>query len=162
RRRHERRGPLARAVGPRAGVGRAGGGSAGGARPPPASGCATPIVAPRAPRVAAAAFRARATPARAGVGERPGADPRPSALPPPRGPGRRRGAGGPGPAALRGGAVGAGGTPFLAVDVGVCGAPPLMSARLARVRDACALGAPFADALDALAARAPPLRPVAD
>lgn len=63
---------------------------------------------------------------------------------------------------LLGVAVGAGCTPYLAVEVAVRWAPPLMSARLARVRDACALGATFADALDDLAARAPPLRPVAD
>jgi len=63
---------------------------------------------------------------------------------------------------LLGMAVGAGCTPYLAVEVAVRWAPPLMSARLARVRDACALGATFADALDDLAARAPPLRPVAD
>jgi len=63
---------------------------------------------------------------------------------------------------LLGVAVGAGCTPYLAVDIAVRWTPPLMSARLAGVRDACALGATFADALDDLAARAPPLRPVAD
>jgi hypothetical protein len=63
---------------------------------------------------------------------------------------------------LLGVAVGAGCTPYLAVDMAVRWAPPLVSARLASVRDACALGATFADALDDLAARAPPLRPVAD
>jgi tight adherence protein C len=41
-------------------------------------------------------------------------------------------------------------------------APPVASARLASVHDACALGATFADALDDLAARAPPFRAVAD
>jgi tight adherence protein C len=37
-----------------------------------------------------------------------------------------------------------------------------MAERLADVRAACALGAPFADALDDLATRAPRLRPLAD
>lgn len=63
---------------------------------------------------------------------------------------------------LLGVAVGAGCTPYLAVDTTARWAPPLMSNRLAGVRDACALGATFADALDDLAARAPLLRPVAD
>lgn len=63
---------------------------------------------------------------------------------------------------LLGVAVGAGCTPYLAVDMAARWAPPLMCARLSSVRDACALGATFADALDDLAARAPPLRPVAD
>lgn len=63
---------------------------------------------------------------------------------------------------LLGVAVGAGCTPYLAVDMAVRWSPPLVAARLASVRDACALGATFADALDDLAARAPPLRPVAD
>lgn len=63
---------------------------------------------------------------------------------------------------LLGVAVGAGCTPYLAVDTAVRWAPPLMSNRFAGVRDACALGATFADALDDLAARSPPLRPVAD
>lgn len=62
---------------------------------------------------------------------------------------------------LLGVAVGAGCTPYLAVDAAARWAPPLMSVRLAGVRDACALGATFADALDDLAARAPALRPVA-
>jgi tight adherence protein C len=63
---------------------------------------------------------------------------------------------------LLGVAVSAGCTPYLAVDMAVRWAPPLTAARLASVRDACALGATFADALDDLAARAPPLRAVAD
>jgi tight adherence protein C len=63
---------------------------------------------------------------------------------------------------LLGVAVGAGCTPYLAVDTALRWAPPVASARLASVRDACALGATFADALDDLAARAPPLRAVAD
>ena len=63
---------------------------------------------------------------------------------------------------LLGVAVGAGCTPYLAVEIAARWVPPLMSARLASVRDACALGATFADALDDLAARAPPLRPVAE
>jgi tight adherence protein C len=63
---------------------------------------------------------------------------------------------------LLGVAVGAGCTPYLAVDTAVRWAPPAMAARLGGAREACALGAAFADALDDLAARAPPLRPLAD
>ena len=63
---------------------------------------------------------------------------------------------------LLGVAVGAGCTPYLAVDVAARWAPPAMAARLAGVQDACALGGTFADALDDLAARSPPLRPLAD
>jgi tight adherence protein C len=63
---------------------------------------------------------------------------------------------------LLGVAVGAGCTPYLAVDMASRWAPPAMAARLAAVQDACALGATFADALEDLAARAPPLRPLAD
>jgi tight adherence protein C len=63
---------------------------------------------------------------------------------------------------LLGVAVGAGCTPYLAVDTAVRWAPPAMAARLAGARAACALGATFAGALDDLAARAPPLRALAD
>jgi tight adherence protein C len=63
---------------------------------------------------------------------------------------------------LLGVAVGAGCTPYLAVDMAARWAPPGMAARLAGVQHACALGATFADALDDLAGRAPPLRPLAD
>ena len=63
---------------------------------------------------------------------------------------------------LLGVAVGAGCTPYLAVDMAVRWAAPLMAARLASVRDACALGATFADALDDVAARAPPMRALVD
>jgi tight adherence protein C len=63
---------------------------------------------------------------------------------------------------LLGVAVGAGCTPYLAVDMAARWAPPGMAARLAGVQDACALGATFAEALDDVAARAPPLRPLAD
>ena len=63
---------------------------------------------------------------------------------------------------LLGVAVGAGCTPYLAVDMAARWAPPGMASRLSGVQDACALGATFADALDDLAARAPPLRPLAD
>jgi tight adherence protein C len=63
---------------------------------------------------------------------------------------------------LLGVAVGAGCTPYLAVDMAARWAPPAMASRLAGVREACALGATFADALDDLAARAPPMRPLAD
>jgi hypothetical protein len=63
---------------------------------------------------------------------------------------------------LLGVAVGAGCTPYLAVDMAVRWAPPAMAARLAGARAACALGATFAGALDDLAARSPPLAPLAD
>jgi tight adherence protein C len=63
---------------------------------------------------------------------------------------------------LLGVAVGAGCTPYLAVDMAARWAPPGMASRLSGVQDACALGATFADALDDLAARAPPLRPLAE
>jgi pilus assembly protein TadC len=63
---------------------------------------------------------------------------------------------------LLGVAVGAGCTPYLAVDMAARWAPPGMAARLAGVQDACALGATFAEALDDVAARSPPLRPLAD
>ncbi len=63
---------------------------------------------------------------------------------------------------LLGVAVGAGCTPYLAVDMAARWAPPGMAARLAGVQHACALGATFAEALDDVAARAPPLRPLAD
>ena len=63
---------------------------------------------------------------------------------------------------LLGVAVGAGCTPYLAVDMAARWAPAAMAARLAAVQDACALGATFADALDDVATRAPPLRPMAD
>ena len=63
---------------------------------------------------------------------------------------------------LLGVAVGAGCTPYLAVDMAARWAPPGMAARLAGVQHACALGATFAEALDNVAARAPPLRPLAD
>jgi len=63
---------------------------------------------------------------------------------------------------LLGVAVGAGCTPYLAVDMAARWAPPRMAARLAGVQHACALGATFAEALDDVAARAPPLRPLAD
>ena len=63
---------------------------------------------------------------------------------------------------LLGVAVGAGCTPYLAVDMAARWAPPGTASQLSGVQDACALGATFADALDDLAARAPPLRPLAD
>lgn len=59
-------------------------------------------------------------------------------------------------------AVDAGCTPYLAVEQAVRWAPPAMARRLADARTACALGAPFADALDDLATSAPRLRPLAD
>jgi Type II secretion system (T2SS), protein F len=63
---------------------------------------------------------------------------------------------------LLGVAVGAGCTPYLAVDMAARWAPPGMAARLAGVQHACALGATFAEALDDVAARAAPLRPLTD
>jgi pilus assembly protein TadC len=63
---------------------------------------------------------------------------------------------------LLGVAVGAGCTPYLAVDMAARWAPPAMAARLAAAQNACALGATFGDALDDVATRAPPLRPLAD
>jgi len=63
---------------------------------------------------------------------------------------------------LLGVAVGAGCTPYLAVDMAARWALPGLASRLAAVQDGCALGATFADALDDLAASAPPLRPLAD
>jgi hypothetical protein len=63
---------------------------------------------------------------------------------------------------LLGVAVGAGCTPYLAVDMAARWAPPGMAARMAGVQHACALGATFAEALDEVAERAPQLRPLAD
>lgn len=63
---------------------------------------------------------------------------------------------------LLGVAVGAGCTPFLAVEVAAQWAPPTIGARLAVVPRACGLGSSFADALDDLAAAVPRLRPLAD
>lgn len=63
---------------------------------------------------------------------------------------------------LLGVAVEAGCTPYLAVDASLRWAPPTVAARLSDVREACALGASFGDALDDLASRAPRLRGLAD
>jgi pilus assembly protein TadC len=63
---------------------------------------------------------------------------------------------------LLGVAVEAGCTPYLAVDLAAHWLPPLMAARLTGVREACALGATFGDALDDLGARVPRLRPLAE
>jgi Type II secretion system (T2SS), protein F len=59
-------------------------------------------------------------------------------------------------------AVGAGCTPYLAVDVAASWAPPTLAAQLLGVSRACSLGRSFADALDELATRVPPLRALAD
>jgi len=59
-------------------------------------------------------------------------------------------------------AVGAGCTPYLAVDVAATWSPPTLAVQLAGVVRACTLGRSFADALDDLAARVPPIRPLAD
>lgn len=59
-------------------------------------------------------------------------------------------------------AVGAGCTPYLAVDVAATWSPPTLAAQLAGVGRACTLGRSFADALDDLAARVSPTRPLVD
>jgi tight adherence protein C len=59
-------------------------------------------------------------------------------------------------------AVGAGCTPFLAVDVAARWAPPTLGARLDEVRRACTLGRSFGDALDDLGAALPELVPLCD
>ncbi len=59
-------------------------------------------------------------------------------------------------------AVGAGCTPYLAVAVASRWSPPTLAEQLAGVVRACTLGRSFSDALDDLAARVAPLRPLAD
>jgi hypothetical protein len=59
-------------------------------------------------------------------------------------------------------AVGAGCTPFLAVEVAAHWAPPTIGGRLGTVPRACGLGSSFADALDELASATPRLQPLAD
>jgi hypothetical protein len=59
-------------------------------------------------------------------------------------------------------AVGAGCTPYLAVDVASRWSPPTLAELLAGVVRACTLGRSFSDALDDLAARVTALRPLAD
>jgi hypothetical protein len=59
-------------------------------------------------------------------------------------------------------AVGAGCTPYLAVEVAAHWAPPVSAAACERVLHACALGASFEDALDGAARAQPRLRPLAD
>jgi Flp pilus assembly protein TadB len=63
---------------------------------------------------------------------------------------------------LLGVAVGAGCTPFLAVDTAARWAPPTLAAWLDEVRRSCALGRGFGDALDDRARRVPSLQPLAD
>jgi tight adherence protein C len=63
---------------------------------------------------------------------------------------------------LLGVAVEAGCTPYLAVDRSLRWVPPTMAARLIEVREACALGASFGEALESLGTRVPRLRPLAD
>jgi tight adherence protein C len=63
---------------------------------------------------------------------------------------------------LLGVAVGAGCTPWLAVETTVAWAPPDLAARLQRVLRACRLGASFPDALEDLAGSTPRLAPVVD
>jgi len=59
-------------------------------------------------------------------------------------------------------AVGAGCTPYLAVDVATQWAPAALAACLDEVRRECALGVAFAPALDRMAHSHPPLRALAD
>jgi len=59
-------------------------------------------------------------------------------------------------------AVGAGCTPFVAVEVTARWAPASVAERLEDVRRDCELGAPFAEALDAMAVRTPSLRTLVD
>jgi hypothetical protein len=63
---------------------------------------------------------------------------------------------------LLGVAVGAGCTPYLAVEIAARWAPSHLRARLESVPRACGLGESFAGALEALAAATPRLRPLAD
>ena len=63
---------------------------------------------------------------------------------------------------LLGVAVGAGCTPYLAVEVAARWAPPTIGGRLGAVARACALGASFTQALDDVASETPRLRPLAD
>jgi hypothetical protein len=59
-------------------------------------------------------------------------------------------------------AVGAGCTPYLAVDVASRWAPPAAAASFSSVIVACSIGECFAIALDDAASATPPLRPLAD
>jgi tight adherence protein C len=59
-------------------------------------------------------------------------------------------------------AVGAGCTPYLAVEVAARWGPAVLAAQLDGVRQACELGAAFKDALDDLATTSPALRPLVD
>jgi tight adherence protein C len=63
---------------------------------------------------------------------------------------------------LLGVAVGAGCTPYLAVEIAARWSPPVIGAPLASVLRACALGASFDTALDSTARATPLLRPLAD
>lgn len=63
---------------------------------------------------------------------------------------------------LLGVAVGAGCTPYLAVDVAARWSPPGIAARLRSVLRACALGVSFDAALDDAARATPTLRPLTD
>ncbi len=63
---------------------------------------------------------------------------------------------------LLGVAVGAGCTPYLAVEVAAEWSPPVVSASLVAALRACALGASFEAALDTAACATPALRPLVD
>jgi pilus assembly protein TadC len=63
---------------------------------------------------------------------------------------------------LLGVAVGAGCTPYLAIEATQRWAPPDLAARFERVLRACRLGAAFPDALDELGRTTPQLQPVVD
>lgn len=63
---------------------------------------------------------------------------------------------------LLGVAIGAGCTPYLAIEVAVAWAPPLVARHLGDVPKACRLGASLADALDQVGCTSPHLRPVCE
>jgi hypothetical protein len=63
---------------------------------------------------------------------------------------------------LLGVAVGAGCTPYLAVEVAARWSPPLVAGALDQVMRSCTLGLDFESALDATARATPRLRPLAD
>lgn len=63
---------------------------------------------------------------------------------------------------LLGVAVGAGCSPYIALEVAAQWAPPLAAARLGKVQEACRLGAGLAEALAAAGRSSAPLRPLTD
>ena len=63
---------------------------------------------------------------------------------------------------LLGVAVGAGCTPYVALEIATKWAPPLVAEHLGGVTQSCRLGVGLADALEAAGRASPPLRPVTD